>query len=360
MPKSQSKSRSGRDCPDRRSVVLAGAAVLGTAALGTAALPGVVAAAADDGLGPATDLLAGTRNFLSSLDPDKRKAASFAWNGPQWTGWNYFGSTGNIKPGLRLEQMSPAQKAAAWDLLATLLSPAGHEKTRNVMTLQDVLAASGNGAGERSSERFSFAVYGTPGETGAWGFRLEGHHLTQSISVRDGRIVSITPSSFSANPNRVNSGTHAGLVTLKDEEALARRLFGDLGAKLQARARISDTALDNILSYAGRERANAQALGVAAAELTAAQRDLLWQLIETYAVEHVSPTLAAAQRTRIRSGDREAVRFAWYGPNTPEKAFGYRVIGPGFVIEMGSVDPAAQHLHTVYHDLGNVLGRVSA
>jgi len=27
---------------------------------------------------------------------------------------------------------------------------------------------------------------------------------------------------------------------------------------------------------------------------------------------------------------------------------------------MGSVDPAAQNLHTVYHDLGNVLGRVSA
>jgi Protein of unknown function (DUF3500) len=51
------------------------------------------------------------------------------------------------------------------------------------------------------------------------------------------------------------------------------------------------------------------------------------------------------------------VHFAWYGPNTPEKAFGYRVIGDGFVIEMGSVDAAAQHLHTIYHDLGNVLGR---
>ena len=65
----------------------------------------------------------------------------------------------------------------------------------------------------------------------------------------------------------------------------------------------------------------------------------------------------AAQQTRVRSGDREAVHFAWYGPNTPEKAFGYRLIGDGFVIEMGSVDDAAQHLHTVYHDLGNVLGR---
>ena len=50
------------------------------------------------------------------------------------------------------------------------------------------------------------------------------------------------------------------------------------------------------------------------------------------------------------------MHFAWYGPNTAEKAFGYRVIGDGFVIEMGSVDPAAQHLHTIYHDLGNVLG----
>ena len=56
--------------------------------------------------------------------------------------------------------------------------------------------------GERSSERFSFAVFGTPAETGAWGLRLEGHHLTQSIAVRDGRIVSVTPSSFSALPNR--------------------------------------------------------------------------------------------------------------------------------------------------------------
>ena len=75
----------------------------------------------------------------------------------------------------------------------------------------------------------------------------------------------------------------------------------------------------------------------------------------------IIPGCALASPTqRLQAGDREAVRFAGYGPNTPERAFGYRVIGPGFVIEMGSVDPAAQHLHTVYHDLGNVLGRVSA
>jgi Protein of unknown function (DUF3500) len=349
------KSHASTTLPDRRRVVLAGGALLGVAAL-----PNAPASATDAaGLAPAADLLAATRKLLSSLDADQRKAASFAWNGPEWNGWNYFGVGGYIKPGLRLEQMNAAQKAAAWDLLATLFSPAGLAKTRNVMLLQDILAASGNGAGQRSSQRFSFAFFGAPAETGAWGVRLEGHHLTQSIAVRDDRIVSVTPSSFSALPNRVTTGPHAGLNTLKNEEALARRLVGDLAPKLQARARVSDRALGNIMSYAGRERANTQKVGVAAAELNSAQRDLIWQLIETYAVEYVSASLTAAQRARVQSGDRDAVHFAWYGPNTAETAFAYRVIGDGFVIELGSVDAAAQHLHTIYHDLSNVLGRTA-
>jgi hypothetical protein len=339
------------DTPDRRSVIVAGAALLGTVAL--------PAAAAEEVLGPAGDLLGKVRAFLSVLEPDKRKAASFAWNGSEWRGWNYFGATGYIKPGLRLEQMSAGQKEAAWDLLGAVWSPAGVAKARNVMLLQDILAASGNGAGQRSSERFSLAVFGTPAETGTWGFRCEGHHLTQSVAVRDNRIVSVTPSSFSAIPNRVKSGPHTGLNTLKHEEGLARRLMADLTPKLQGRARIGDSTPYNILSYAGRERANAKKVGLAASELSSAQRDLLWEIVELYSVTHFPAGLSAAQRSRVQSGDRQAVHFAWYAGNAPETAFGYRVIGDGFVIEMASVDAEAQHLHTIYHDLANVLGRTS-
>ena len=349
-----SKSHRRPPTPDRRAVVLGGSALLGAAAL-----PPAVAGAAEPGFGSAAELLAAMRRFLAGLEPDKQKAASFAWNGPEWRGWNYFGFPSVIKPGLRLEQMDAAQNTAAWDLLATLLSPQGLAKAKNVMLLQDVLASQGDGAGQRSSERFSFAVFGTPADTGAWGVRLEGHHLHHSVSVRDGQIVSVTPSSFSSNPNRIASGPHAGLNTLKDEEALARRLIGDLAPRLQGRARVSGTALNNILSYAGRERANAKKVGLPVAELAPAQRDLLWQLIEVYTVEHLSPALANVQRSRVRSGDQAAIHFAWYGPNTPERAFGYRVIGDGFVIEMGSVDPAALHLHTVYIDLPSVLGRTA-
>jgi hypothetical protein len=349
-----SKFRSGLDQPNRRDLIVGG-----TALVGAAALPAVGTVAAEAALAPAADLLAAVRKFLDTLEPDKQKAATFAWDGREWRGWNYFGIGGYIKPGLRLEQMNEAQKEAAWGLLATVWSPAGVAKARNVMLLQDILAESGNGAGRRSSQRFSLAVFGTPAETGAWGLRCEGHHLTQSVAVRDNRIVSVTPFSFSALPNRVKSGRHAGLNTLKDEESLARRLFGDLSPRLQGRARIGDTTPYNILSYAGRERANARKVGLPVSALGSAQRDLLWQLIETYSVEHLPAALTVAQRTRVRIGDREAVHFAWYGPNTPERAFGYRLIGDNFVIEMASVDPEAQHLHTVYNDLGNVLGRVA-
>jgi hypothetical protein len=345
-------SKSHRDSlkPDRRSVVLGGTALLSTAVLNNAG-------AAEAGLGSASDLTERVRRFMASLDPDKQKAASFAWNGSEWRGWNYFGFPSVIKPGLRIEQLDAAQKTNAWDLLTAIYSAPGLAKAKNVMLLQDVLASRGDGAGQRSSEKFSLAIFGTPAETGTWGVRFEGHHLHQSITVRDGQIASVTPSSFSSNPNRITSGQHSGLTTLKDEEALARKLIGDLAPRLQGKARVSGTPLNNILSYAGRERANGQKTGLPASELASAQRDLLWQLVETYAVDHLPGPIATAQRARIRSGDQAAVHFAWYGPNTAEKAFGYRVIGDGFVVEMGAVDPAAQHLHTVYIDLANVLGR---
>lgn len=339
--------------PDRRDLLAVGTCLAAAAALP----PGAVIAAVPAGLAPAADLLDRTRRFMAMLEPAQARAAAFPWGGKQWRGWDYYGVDGYIKPGLRLEQMTPAQKAAAWELIGTLLSPAGLEKARHVMVLQDVLAERGDGRGQRSSERFSLSVFGQPSELGQWGFRLEGHHLTLSAAVAGGRIVSVTPSSFSVNPNRVASGRHAGLVVLKAEETLARTIFADLDPKRAGRARLSARPLDNILSDAGAERANRRKVGVPAADLTSGQRDLLWQLVETYAVEHLVAPLAEAQRRRVRAGDPAAVHFAWYGPNAAETALGYRVIGDSFVIELASVDPAAQHLHTIYHDTDNVLGR---
>jgi Protein of unknown function (DUF3500) len=343
------------DHVSRRQVVAGAAAALGAEAFDT---PVGTAAGPQSSLGLASGLVDRTSAFLAGLDTPQGKAAAFEWNGANWRNWNYFGASGYIKPGLRLEQMTASQKDQAWAIFAEVLSPAGLAKARNVMILQDVLAESGDGVGQRSRERFSVSVFGKPAATGAWGVRLEGHHLSLSFAVRDGALVSVTPAAFAVRPNRVTSGKHAGLTTLTGEEKLARRIFAELPSNLKARARVQNTHLFNILSTAGQERSNTKKAGLAIAEMTTAQQDLVWQLVETYAVEPYSASVATVQRARIRSGDAVAVHFAWYGPNTADKSFGYRVIGDAFVIELGCIDGEAQHVHPVYHDIGNVLGRV--
>jgi len=111
--------------------------------------------------------------------------------------WNYF-----ARPDLSSRAAAGTNerraKGCAWDLLATLFSPVESRRPANVMTLQDVLAASGNGHRRALVAAIFVRRLRTPSETGAWGFRSKGINLTQSIAVRDNRIVAVTPSSFSA------------------------------------------------------------------------------------------------------------------------------------------------------------------
>lgn len=339
-----------KNAVSRRTMLVGGAAAVASPLLPAMAAP-------IPPLVPADDLMARVSRFLSLLDSAKTEAVRFAWNGREWRNWNYFGGGGFIKPGLRLEQMSQDEQDAAWEMLAAVLSPDGLTKAKNVMLLQDILAAAGNGRSVRSSKRFSIAIFGDPSPTGPWGLRLEGHHLSLSFSVRNNQVVSVTPAAFAALPNRVMSGRHRGLNTLHGEEILARQLQADLAPRLKAQAQLSDRRLPNILSYAGREHANTAKVGVAAADMTESQRELLRQLIETYAVEPYAAALATGQAARLRETDFGGVHFAWYGPNTEEVSFGYRIIADRFVIELGCVDRQAQHLHPIYHDLETTLGR---
>ena len=88
----------------RRQVIAGGAVVAGAAIL-----PVGYANAQGAGLGSASDLTGAVQKFLATLDPERRKAASFPYGGPEWRGWNYFGASGYTKPGLRMEQLTAAE-----------------------------------------------------------------------------------------------------------------------------------------------------------------------------------------------------------------------------------------------------------
>lgn len=333
--------------------------VLGSigAAVALPALPRTALGQAAAAASPAIPGIAGrTTAFLSALAPEKAARARFSLDSGAWRGWNYFG-TNLVKPGIRFEEMEASERDAGTELLAAMLSPGGFEKVQMVRALQDVLAARGIGPADRNSNRYSLAVFDEPAAGALWGLRLEGHHLELTLTLRGDEVVSVTPSSFSCNPNDIDSGPFAGATAIRTEEEAARALFADLSAEQQRTALISETPIPNIRAVAGQEGYFRERAGLPLADMTTVQQDLLWQVVHAHAVDHWPDAVAAAQLDRVRAGDPAAIRFAWAGGNVDGTKLYYRLHGDTFLIELAAVDVAAQHLHTIYHDTERTLGR---
>jgi hypothetical protein len=327
----------------RRKLIITGAALAATPLI---PLP-AVSATAD--LGDAKAFRERVAGFAALLSPEESAAARFPFGGDVQANWNFMGAGGFIKPGLRLEQMSETQKTAAWDLLTSILSPRGIEKVRDVMALQQVLIEMGSSPNARSPERYSFAIFGEPGPDQTWAFRLEGHHLSLTFNVANDQLTGVTPSSFSVNPNRVGEGARNGLITLKREDDLARKLAADLTGSVKDRAMFMPDPFRNVRALAGREQPFDKREGVPVAELGTAQRDLLLEITDAYTAEHLAPPFASAITERIRMGDDASTHFAFAGATEVGKPAYYRIHGDHALIEFAAVDNAAQHLHTVFH-----------
>jgi hypothetical protein len=322
----------------RRQIVLAPPALLTASAAQAATSPD---------LGDAAPVRAKAQTLLKQLTPEQSGEARFPLGGDVQASWNFMGAGGFIKPGVRLENMTPAQKDAAWDLLSAILSPRGIEKARNVMILQQVLIDQGSSPNARHPERYSFAFFGEPAPDQDWALRLEGHHLSLTFSINKDRLMGVTPSSFSVNPNRVQGGFKKGLITLTREDDLARKLANDLKG---SRAFFMEKPFRNIRATAGRESPFDKREGMAVADLSWAQRDLLAEITNAYVAEHLASPFAQAVLDRIKDGNSlDSTHFAFSGSTTVGEPAYYRIHGEKMLIEFAAVDDAAQHLHTIFH-----------
>lgn len=331
--------------PDRRDV-LAGAGSLAAMTL----LPYPTFAST----GTATPLNA-VQSFLKTLSSDNLSKTRFNFGGDTHRFWNFMGTS--LKPGFPIENMSKEQKDAADILLRSLLSRSGYDKMRLVMETQDIMRELGRGSRARNSERFSIAVFGEPQDNKAWGLRIEGHHLSLNWTFKGNEIVAITPSSFSIIPQNIPIGPRKGTLVLDAEETMARRLMSDLTGNKKERAYIAERPPGNVLALAGREERFKEKQGIAAADLSSAQLDLLWELVETTAVKPWPKTVSEKQVQRIREGDKASVHFAWAGGLKRGEMFYYRIHGDTFTLELTSVFGDSEHLHATFHDPERTFGK---
>src|SRR5207253_1994477 len=134
----------------------------------------------------------------------------------------------------------------------------------------------------RDTGKYYFTVFGEPSKTSAWGWRLDGHHLSFSFSSDDNKLVSGTPGFMGANPAVVLSGPEKGLEILKEENELAIQFLHALNEDQRKRAVIDPVAPGDIITVNSRKAMLDDPNGLSYKDLTTAQKAIFMQLLSVY------------------------------------------------------------------------------
>jgi hypothetical protein len=315
-------------------------------------------------------VVASAQALLSSLDAAGKSKVQFPFEGPQKTRWSNLPSPMFQREGLRLGDVTPAQRAAVMSLLSWALSRDGYQKVVDIMRGDEVLRT-GEGAGRgrgdgrgrggpggpggRGGPSFGEAEYylafvGTPSVTEPWMLQFGGHHLAINLTMA-GSQATTAPSLPAAQPASYTiEGRTVRPLGRENDKAFA--LVNALDAN-QAKQAILSYRVAYLVLGPGQDGRTIQPEGIRASALTASQQTMLWDIVREW-VGIMHDAYAEPRMAEIR-GRLADTYFAWSGPTTNGSAAYFRIQGPTLVIEyapQGGVD----HIHTIYRDPTNDYG----
>ena len=290
--------------------------------------------------GVAAQMRTAARALLAALDGPARELAARPFGDEGARRWLEYRP--RPRPGGCFADLDRTARKAAHRLLATGLGEHAYAQAMTVIALEEVLDRREGWARGRHSADYWVAVFGDPAGDGPWSWRVEGHHLSVSMTVV-GDEVSPAPVFLGANPARVGWAGHAVSRPLAPEEDLARALLAAVGAAGRDAAVVAAVPPGDIRS-GPRPRAGAplDPLGLSSARLRPTARALLDQLVGLY-LDRLPPELATREAARAGAGE---LHFAWEGPTTPGLPHYYRVQADDLLIEYDDT-AGGNHLHTV-------------
>lgn len=352
-------------------------------------------------MNPAERMVETARAWLADLDEEQLDQAVSPWpSDAERHRWFY---TPTDHGGLALSRMRPAQQSRAMQLVATGLSKPGYVTATTVMGLENVLDHVENWQVDWGRERgrdpqmYWLKVFGEPDLEGPWSWRFGGHHVSIQHAVTRGEVISSSPAFLGADPAESPLlGGHL-LRPLGAAEDLARELVRSLDEGQVWQALISPVAPVDIvganrahlhdgdvalglpdvwrepftdprlrdLVHSAHERSVVQAglrpehdralglsvapKGIAAAAMTATQRELLRAVLDVF-IGRIPEELAAREAEKFAGAKLDAVHFAWAGGVERGQPHYYRLQGPRLLAEYDNTQRDVNHIHTVWRD----------
>ena len=310
-----------------------------------------------------------TTDWLGGLDDSQRGEARYGFRDDERFDIRF---APFLLEGLPRGEMTEEQWEGVRALLDTVLSDGGQEKVEAVMSLEDEVLARDRqsffgslfGRFVHGTDRYHVAVFGEPREDGAFGIRVEGHHLSINLTASEDRLVAVTPLFIGAEPREVpEDWERGGLRVLAAEEDGGRALFRSLSPEQRSQAVLElelasgPAGVNRALFLGEGERVEpGEPVGVAYADLAPDQQKQLDGLIDLW-IDNFEAPIASGYRKAIDADGRDTIRFAFAGSGEPDTPTYYRIQGPGFLIEWDDTMEAADHVHTVWRHFDGDFGR---
>jgi prepilin-type processing-associated H-X9-DG protein len=308
-------------------------------------------------------------NFLASLDAGQRAKATMKFDDPARLDWHNIPKA--ERKGLQVRDMTTAQRKLCHALLQTALSDVGYQKAVNIMALENNLREGEKSLKNgplRDPDRYFLTIFGTPGNSGEWGWSFEGHHFSLNFAFCDGHVISDTPSFWGANPatvkNFIPGGPEVGTRTLAQEEELALDLVNALDDSQRKKAVVAEAAPKDYRAAGKPQPPQTAPEGLPAAEMTADQKNILRSLLDVYC-KNLALEIAKARLAAIDEAGFDKIYFGWSGATSPGIGHAYRIQGPTFVLELVNIqsDPSgnpANHIHSVWRSMKGDFGVAAA
>jgi hypothetical protein len=303
-------------------------------------------------------IVAAAQAVSAALDDAGRQKLQFAFDNPvKGPGWSNLPVSMVARNGIKLGDLTPAQRTAVMTLMSTALSPNGYRKVTEIMKGDETLKTNQGGRGGRGGgpmfgeDLYFLAFFGTPSTTTPWMLQFGGHHLAINLTLA-GSNSSMTPSLPAAQPATYTIEGRQ-IRPLGRETDKAFELINALDDTLRSQAILSYRVADLVLGP-GQDGRVIQPEGLRASALTPAQQTMLLDIIREWA-GIVTDAYAEPRMAEIKANLPQTY-FAWSGPTAPGSVAYFRVQGPTLVIEyapQGNVD----HIHTIYRDPTNDYGK---
>lgn len=303
-------------------------------------------------------LRSAVEQWLTLLSADQKSKTIYPFNDPERFAWHFVPlqdkDRKSTRKGLGLEMMNQEQRNAVLGMLRAALSQDGFTRATTIMSLEAILHELEGGAGAvRNPDWYFVTVFGEPGPSEPWGWRIEGHHVSLNFTVVNDRLVSATPAFLGANPATVRGGAKKGTRALGDVDDALRALLASLSDEQRAAAK--QTKLHNEIEARVKAATVGKPQGIPCAEMTPPQRDLLVKMLKSH-LGNLTTEMAEAEWAQIARTGLDSIHFAYAGSETAGKPTTFRIQGPTFLYEFLNVqaDAAnnpANHIHTCWRTL---------